>query len=237
MEYNLIGIIFIIYGIIKISLVLSLVFIPPIIKEKLATIEGVNYFVSGDNTLAGKMYEYVLLTFAVFSIIHGLTLMNVFPNNFRHFIEQKSFQYPFYIFLGLWLFVFYGFVIYTSIPISKNTKEMHNYKIYAYMGGLSFLLVPLVWEMIEHYNPYLQHLREEIQLAYITLIILGLLLITFATYIIIKRLKLIEKARSYRSEYLNRDIDSHLRLGYTKRLVDKYGAASILRSGTAKYPE
>lgn len=201
MDYNLLGIIFIIYGVVKISLVLSLVFIPPAIETKLSRIEGLNLLVSGDDTLAGKMYEYVLLTFAIFSIIHGLALLNTFPIHFRHFIEQKSFQYPFYIFLGLWLFIFYAFVLYTSVPIHKKESEMHNYKIYAYMGGLSFLLVPLLWEIIEYYNPYIQHLREEIQLAYMTLIILGLLLIIFVVYIIVKRFKIMEKTAMYRKDY------------------------------------
>lgn len=189
MHYNPVGILFLAYGIIKIIMVTSLFVIPPNIEKQLETIDIVNLFVSGDNTLAGEMYEYVLLVFAIFSIVHGLALMGVFSEKFHSRLESKEFQYPFYIILGLWLMVFYFLVIYTNVPISKDPSKMYNYRLYGYLGGLSFLLVPVIWQIIERFNPYLSQMREDTQLMYMTIMMLGALLGIFILYIVIKKLK------------------------------------------------
>jgi uncharacterized membrane protein YidH (DUF202 family) len=191
MTYNPVGFIFLAYGVIKIILVLGLMLIPPQIEKKLAAIEGFDMFVSGDDTIAGKMYEYVLLAFAIFSIIHGLALLGVFNQTIHNIIEKKAFQYPLYIALGLWLMIFYLIVIYTNVPISKDTenpKHMTNYKIYCWFGGLSFLLVPVVWEIIEYFNPSVEGMRQDKQLMYMTLLMLGAIFIIFLVYIVVKRL-------------------------------------------------
>lgn len=188
MYYNHVGFIFLMYGIAKIIIVISLMFIPVSIKKKLADIEGADFFISGDVTLAGHMYEYVLLTFAIFSVIHGMALLGAFPEKIHHTIERKAFQYPFYIFLGLWLMIFYGLVIYTQVPIEKDPNQMRNYKIYCYPGGLSFLLVPVVWEIIEYLNPYLNRMSQERQLVYMTVFMLAAIFVIFLIYIVTKRM-------------------------------------------------
>jgi hypothetical protein len=188
MNYNLVGVIFLLYGIIKILMVTSLFFIPPEIKKRMATIEGLDMFVSGDETVSGKMYEYVLLTFAIFSVIHGLALLGVFPEGVHNLIERKAFQYPFYIALGLWLMIFYAIVLYTNLPIEKDMKNARNYKIYCYFGGLSFLLVPVVWELIEKFNPKLNQMPQDKQLMYMTLLMLAAIFVIFLVYIVTKRL-------------------------------------------------
>lgn len=195
MEYNLIGIIFILYGVIKLSLILTIMSLPPIIQEKLALIEGFDIFISGDHTISGKMYEYVLFVFAVFSIFHGMALLGVFSEKMRTFIESKPFQYTVYTVLGLWLLIFYGIIIYTDAPIEKEKRNMANYKIYCYLGGLSFLLVPPIWELIERYNPFINKYSEQKQLAYMTLLMLAALFIIFLCYIVIKRLRKMKKER------------------------------------------
>jgi preprotein translocase subunit YajC len=193
MQYNLLGIIFILYGVIKLGLILAIIFIPPTIREKLSYIEGFDLFISNDSTLAGKMYEYVLFVFAVFSIIHGLALLGTFNESFHTFIESKPVQYSFYILLGLWLFIFYFLVIYTNVPIEKRKDNMYNYKIYGYLGGLSFILVPPIWILMEYFNPYLSRMKEEQQLMYMTFIMLGAVFLIFLTYIVLKRLRKMKK--------------------------------------------
>jgi len=188
MHFNMLGFVFLMYGIIKIILVTSIMFIPPELKKKLSTIEGFDMFVSGDDTTAGKMYEYVLLSFAIFSIIHGLALMDVFSQRFHNIIESKLFQYPFYIALGLWLMIFYMLVLYTDLPIEKKEQNRRNYKIYCYLGGLSFLLVPPIWELIEYFNPGVQKMPQDKQLMYMTLLMLAAIFVIFLVYIVSKRL-------------------------------------------------
>ncbi len=188
MSYNPIGFIFLAYGVIKIIMVTSIMLLPPELENKLSTIEGLDMFVSGDDTTAGKMYEYVLLTFAIFSIIHGLALLGVFRKFVHDLVEKKAFQYPFYIALGLWLLIFYFIVIYTDAPISKDPKNMRNYKIYCYFGGLSFLLVPLIWEIIEYFYPKVGGMKQDQQLMYMTLLMLAAIFVIFLIYIVTKRL-------------------------------------------------
>ena len=188
MRYSTLGVVFLLYGVIKVIMVTSLMFVPPELKKKLSKIEGFDLFVSGDDTTAGKMYEYVLLAFAIFSIIHGLALLDTFPDKFHKMIESKLFQYPFYTALGLWLIIFYGLVLYTNVPIEKREQNRRNYKIYCYLGGLSFLLVPPIWETIEYFYPSVNSMPEEKQLMYMTLLMLGAIFGIFLVYIVTKRL-------------------------------------------------
>lgn len=182
MIFNAIGILFVLYGLLKIAMVLSLIIIPPHIKEHLAKIEGVNLLVTGDETLAGKMYEYILLSFAIFSVIHGLTMMEIFSTNFKHFIESKTFQYSVYLILGIWSVVFYTLVLYTNVPISKKVSEYEKYKLYGYWGGILFLIVPPFMEFIEYAWPAFRRLSTRQQLVWtmvLTLVMIGVIAITF----------------------------------------------------------
>ena len=188
MRYSTLGVVFLLYGVIKVIMVTSIMLIPPELKKKLSKIEGFDLFVSGDDTTAGRMYEYVLLAFAIFSIIHGLALLDTFPEKFHKMIESKLFQYPFYTALGLWLMIFYGLVLYTNVPIEKREQNRRNYKIYCYLGGLSFLLVPPIWEAIEYFYPSVNSMPEEKQLMYMTLLMLGAIFGIFLVYIVTKRL-------------------------------------------------
>ena len=193
MNYNPIGLIFLAYGVIKIILVAFIFLIPPSLQKRLSAIEGFDLFITGDPTLAGKMYEYVLLAFAVFSVIHGLALLGAFSKPVHDLIEKKAFQYPFYTALGLWLMVFYALVIYTNLPIPKDPKKMRNYKIYCFFGGLSFLLVPVIWEAIERSNPSLDRMAQDKQLMYMTLLMLAALFVIFIVYIVTMRLQKMSK--------------------------------------------
>ena len=188
MNYNPIGLIFLAYGVIKIILVAFLFLIPPSLQKRLAAIEGFDLFITGDPTLAGKMYEYVLLVFAVFSVIHGLALLGAFSKPLHDLLEKKSFQYPFYTVLGLWLIIFYVMVIYTDLPIPKDPNKMRNYKIYCYFGGLSFLLVPVIWEAIERSYPSIDRMAQDKQLMYMTLLMLAALFVIFIVYVVAMRL-------------------------------------------------
>lgn len=207
MRYSTLGVVFLLYGIIKVIMVTSLMFVPPELKKKLSKIEGFDMFVSGDDTTAGKMYEYVLLAFAIFSIIHGLALLDTFPEAFHKMIESKLFQYPFYIALGLWLMIFYGLVLYTNVPIEKREQNRRNYKIYCYLGGLSFLLVPPIWEAIEYFYPSVNRMPEEKQLMYMTLLMLGAIFIIFLVYIVTKRMyRMYKKRREAKAAAANKKV-------------------------------
>ena len=173
MKFSLLGIIFILYGLIKLLIVLSLTwFIPPDIEKKLSMIEGIDLIVSGDHTLAGRMIEYILLAFGIFTILHGAALMEIFSAKTSHYIESKDVQYAVYSALGLFSIVFYTLVLYTKLPIDKDPASYDNYKLYGYIGGLSFLLVPVIWEFLEYIFPILDNLNVANQMMWMTVLML-----------------------------------------------------------------
>jgi len=156
---------------------LLLSFIPMSLQKQLSKVKFVNTFISGDDTVAGSMYEYVLLAYGIFTIVHGLALMHVFKDTWNKSIESKSTQYSVYLVLGVVSLVFYALVLHTNLPISKDRDKYHNYIIYGYLGGLSFIVVPIFWEVLEMTMPSIRRLSVENKLALMTGTSLVLLLV------------------------------------------------------------
>jgi predicted permease len=63
-------------------------------------------------------------------------------------------------------------VLYTKLPIDKNPAYYDNYKLYGYIGGLSFLLVPVIWEAFEYIFPILDNLSVANQMMWMTVLML-----------------------------------------------------------------
>uniref|UniRef100_A0A6C0BLM2 Uncharacterized protein n=1 Tax=viral metagenome TaxID=1070528 RepID=A0A6C0BLM2_9ZZZZ len=190
MQFNTFGALFILYGLIKVLIVLSLTwFIPHDLEKKLSTIEGLNLIVSGDTTLAGRMVEYILLAFGVFSIVHGLALCGAYSHSFERYIESKNLQYSVYTALGVFSILFYSLVLYTPLPISKDPKGTDHYKLYGFAGGLSFLAVPPLWEAFEYLFPILNRMSTEKKMMYMTLGMFTFIGLLGGVYYTIKNLK------------------------------------------------
>lgn len=181
-ELYVIGLIFLIYGLLKVIVVAAILFfIPKDVQMKLAKVPALNLLITGDTTIAGKGGEIALGMFGIFSIIHGLALMGYTPSSVTRVFESKWFQYLIYLVFGLAFIIFYSLVLYTDLPIPKKEENRRLYWTYAYLGGASFLVVPIIWELSIHVIPYMSTLTLREQLAYITVIILILIV---AAYII-----------------------------------------------------
>ena len=142
------------YGITKILIGLSLMTFPAEILRKTPIL---NRFViiAADTSLAGHYYEYILMIFGLYTIIMGISLFHIFPYFIREKIENKKFEYSVFILLGLSLIIFYILVLYTDLPISKSKNEYDrfHYKILGIGGGISFLIIPIIWELIGYFFP------------------------------------------------------------------------------------
>lgn len=153
---------YIFYGITKILIALSLMTFPLSILNKIPVL---NYFIiiTKDDSLAGHYYEYVLMVFGLYTIIMGISLLHIFPYFIREKIENKIFEYSVFILLGLSLIIFYTLVIYTDLPISKskNENDIFHYKVLGIGGGISFLLMPIMWECIGFLFPIFKHYTLE----------------------------------------------------------------------------
>jgi len=160
------ALVYILYGIIKISVGLAVLILSP---EQVGKIPIAKLFVkeAADKTLAGHMYEYVLMAFGVFTIIHGLVIFKVLPLWFIKIFVTKTLQYSVLIVLGLVLTIFYSLVLYTDIPISKNNEDRQHYIILGLVGGVLYLLMPPLWELIEYLLPHFKRLSIEQQNIYI----------------------------------------------------------------------
>jgi hypothetical protein len=176
MKFSLLGAIFIAFGILKLLLVIAVTWlIPPAIEKQVSTIPVVNTIISGDTSLAGRMIDYIVLAFALFTLVHGLAIMDVFPNSIINNIESKSVQYTVYTTLGLLCLIFYSLVLYTNLEIDKDPAHYGNYKLYGFLSGFSFLLAPVFLEGAEFLFPLLDKLSTEKKLIFMTIFtVLGL---------------------------------------------------------------
>jgi len=145
---------YLLYGASKILVALSLMSFPLSILDKTPIL---NYFIitTEDDSFAGHYYEYILMIFGIYAIIMGISLFHIFPYFIREKIENKIFEYSVFILLGLALIIFYSLVIYTDLPIKKSKKEddIFHYKMLGIGGGISFLLIPIILELINYFFP------------------------------------------------------------------------------------
>jgi hypothetical protein len=137
MLFVILGIILIVYGVVKFVLCSIELFFPMLNVKN----DFLSHFVSKDRTFAGKFIYIVLFLFAIFSILKGLSWVGA--------IRNLNFSFYFYIFMnlffGIMLVVFYYLVAYTNAPIDKIVEEKQTYVGLGLCGGLTFLLtIPLI---------------------------------------------------------------------------------------------
>ncbi len=183
-----VGFIYLTYGIVKIILGMMLINVP---YEYLLQIPIINLLLPNidDDTLAGSFFEYMLVVFSIYTIFVGLALLDVFPNRFRLFLENKRTEYAVFIIIGALLLIFYSLVLYTNLPISKKTDDesMYNYGFYGYLGSFSFIIMVAVFELMYWMEPSFRSLSFERR----ALIISGLSIIfIIGTAIVIKYFKI-----------------------------------------------
>ena len=178
----IIAIIYILYGVIKIVIGTCILVLTP---EEISEIPILHNFKkeAGDKSLAGRMYEYILMAFGVYTIVHGCILFNLLPTKFVKIFEHKVFQYGILIILGLIMTIFYICVLYTNLPIDKNIAYTDHYLIIGLVGGISFLIMPPGWELIEYISPYFRKLPFEQQNLWIIGAVIVIAVIAELVYI------------------------------------------------------
>jgi hypothetical protein len=155
-----IGILYILYALVKI-IIGSCLFLLPLNTISKTPVLNIFTKEAADTTLAGRMYEYVLFAFGIFSLFEGLALLDQLPPALTIYFESKWTEYTVFIILGTILTVFYSLVLYTRLPISKNTIDTDHYKLLGFFAGISFLCMPLLWEFIAYTVPAFRNLSFE----------------------------------------------------------------------------
>lgn len=194
MNFSWVGSILVLYGLLKISLFVFISVIPPHVAKQLSKINVINIFVTGDTTFAGHFLEYVLLAYGVFGVVHGLAIMDAFSRRANDVLGSKEVNYGVLIVIGAVMTLFYALVLYTSVPIHKDPAFKSQYLLYGLGGGLSFILLPFMWELMESVLPPLRRMPLHMQLGIMTLAsltVLGVVAIVYA----VKRARQLKRER------------------------------------------
>jgi len=180
------AIIYILYGVVKIAIGLVIMIVKP---EQIQNIPLLNMLTkeAADKTLAGSMYEFVLMAFGVVTILHGLTIFSLLPSWFEEFFVSKVVQYTILTIFGLIMSIFYSLVLYTDVKIDKNSEYNDHYLLLGLVGGITFLLMPLIWELIEYVSPFFKNLPVEQQNMAIIASIIIIIAIFEIIYILYKK--------------------------------------------------
>jgi hypothetical protein len=158
---TILGIVYIIYGLIKVLLGVALFNVPKdVLFEKFPYIRN---FTSPqeDTTISGQLYEYVLLVFGLFTFFNGMSLLRLLPEFLISFFEYKWTEYTVFTILGLVSLIFYSLVLFTNVNIPKRKDQEAYYKMYGLGGGVMFLITPFVLEGISRASPAFYNLSME----------------------------------------------------------------------------
>lgn len=139
---NFVGLIVFVYGVGK--LILS------IIKALPPKYDNLFSFVKHDRTTAGYVLDLILFIFGVYSILHGLRLMEHLHPSHAEILNNVHVTVAIYTGIGIFMLVFYSLVLYSNVPISKEDNERTTYEMLGLGGGFTFLLsvcVLLAWHI------------------------------------------------------------------------------------------
>lgn len=155
MNANIIaGVLLIIYGGIKLCLCILYFASPYHIKEKLHNIPRFGFLVSIDVSVTGKVMTTFLLLLSIFTLVHGLSILNVFSESVNHAMESMIVQVLFNLAMGIMMTAFFAIIVFTDVNIPKDPSQKDSYKLVGFGGGLLFLAtVPLLLVFYKYWQP------------------------------------------------------------------------------------
>ena len=142
------GILLIIFGIIKLIVSAINIILTKNNSKYFDNIYIINNFVIHDYSVAGKIFSVVILLFSIYTLIKGLFLINFLKNEkLIYFISNETYIDMIYLILGIFLILFYSFIIYTpslsNNIINKDENYNETYKIVGIGTGLLFIITLL----------------------------------------------------------------------------------------------
>jgi hypothetical protein len=183
---TIMGILYLLYGVSKLVIGTLMMVLP---EKSIAKIPVLKKMVEDgkDMTISGRMVEWLLMLFGVYTILYGAAVLGWLPHSFLLFLEQKRVEYTVFIVIGLVLVIFYALVLYSNLPIPKDERHRKTYLWFGIGGGISFLIMPVIWEALAYASPALNRMPYETR----SLVILGgsifALFLAWLTYLLIKQ--------------------------------------------------
>jgi hypothetical protein len=184
MSYFLIfiGILELLFGIFKVAIIFCLFFVPEKYTKDIPVLNKI-LVNANDNTLAGHLYEYVLLIVGIYSILSALTIFGVIP---EWFIDQQLVEFVLFTGLGAIMVVFYSLILYTNLPISKNVNNYHYYFLLGLLGGITLIAIPIILQFIYYIVPVFHQLHSSVKTIIILVAFIIITLIIEYTYYLYK---------------------------------------------------
>lgn len=177
-----IGILELLFGLLKVTVVLCLFFVPEKYTKNVPILNKI--LVNGDDkTLAGHLYEYVLLIIGIYSIMSALTIFGLIP---EWFIDQQLIEFVVFTGLGALMVIFYSLVLYTNLPISKNVNNYHYYFLLGILGGIMLIAIPIILQFIYYIVPVFHQLHSSVKTIIILVAFIIIILIIEYTYYLYK---------------------------------------------------
>jgi MFS family permease len=144
MNHNLeifLGCLMLAYGLAKLIIGFIACFFSPEMRKKAASFKILGLFLNDDMTIAGKAFNFALMIFGMYSVIHGLVMIHVLPQDISEFVMKRHIMYYINGIIGICLIVFYSLVLFTNVKIPKMEEHKHRYMIEGLCSGLMFVIM------------------------------------------------------------------------------------------------
>jgi hypothetical protein len=193
-EKYILGVLLIIYGIIKISFGLVATVAPPKLQEQIKKHELFKHLITDDNTFSGKFVYYCFIVYGIYTFIHGLSFMNLVSENIDSILTNDMYNYIFNFIIGAILTVYYYFVAYTNVILDKDDKFHDQYIVHGIISGLLFLIFVPIMVVYNHIMVVKAKLNTKI-LVYLLSIcaLLGLMYIILNTVYNLQNMDILSK--------------------------------------------
>lgn len=129
----IIGCILIAFGIFKMTVGLLAIILSNKTKKKFKLIRD-------DPTIAGLVFDLVLTVFGLYSVLHGLALIEALPKWLSIALASNPVVYTIYALFGIVMTCFFSLIVFTKLPISKTPIDILTYEVAGIGGGFCFFI-------------------------------------------------------------------------------------------------
>ena len=100
-----------------------------------------------DPTAAGRVLEFVLVAFGMYTVFHGMCLLHMVPEAVARAGTSPRFVVAVYLLFGVGLLGFFSLILFTDAPISRDPKRTATYEVLGLGGGITFLAIA-TWHLL-----------------------------------------------------------------------------------------
>lgn len=168
--YFIVGILDLIFGIIKTIICILNIITNKKNIEKLNNNKYLKYIIEKDISHANKIFFIIILFFSIYTFIKGLIYLK--------FIKIKKLSHDYHLYIGILLILIYGFIIYlpniSKKIISRDDNNINIYKSIYFGSGFFFILTYILYYIYDNKNNISSN-----KLIFLSIIIILLILILF----------------------------------------------------------